>query len=91
MNSWSVSCLAGMLLLTSGCLTRHVVNNKAKPHLEFDPAQQQNRQVEGRPGYYALLPLTLTADLITSPVQLFLNDNSSGGMMTVDGWPVPLP
>jgi hypothetical protein len=66
------------------------VNNKAKPHLEFDPAQQQNRQVDGRPGYYALLPLTVTVDLVTSPIQLLLSDSGSA-TMTVHGWPVPLP
>ena len=62
--------LAGCWGVTSGCFTNHVVVWKAKPHREFDPAQKRDVEVAGQPGYYALVPLTVPLDIVTSPIQL---------------------
>jgi hypothetical protein len=83
--------LAISLLLTPGCISTHIVQNKAKPHQEYDPLEKANRPVEGRPAYYALLPLTVVADIVTAPVQLILLASSGSGSASIDGWPIPLP
>ena len=82
------------LLATNGCISTHLVENKAKPHWEYDAETLENRQVDGQPGYYALLPLTIVGDIATSPFQLvFLlsSDKSSSGQVSIHGWPIPLP
>jgi hypothetical protein len=73
--------LAG-LVLTSGCITQHVVVNHAKPHekstlvkgehAEDSPflAKWETESVPGQPAYYALVPLTVSADVATAPVQI---------------------
>ena len=80
------------LMATSGCMSTHVVKNKARPHVEYDAATERHKQVEGHTGYYALLPLTIPADVATYPLQLiFLGGGlSSSAQVTIDGWPVPL-
>ena len=83
--------LALSLLLTPGCISTHVVQKKAKPHQEYDPLTKENRPVEGRPACYALLPLTVVADIVTAPVQLILFASSGSGSASIDGWPIPLP
>ena len=70
----SVSVLLALVLVLfvgSGCITGHVVNNKAKPHWEYDKEKEESVQVEGQSAYYALLPLTVVADIATSPFQLY--------------------
>ena len=62
--------VSGYLLFTSGCATNHVVEWKAKSHVEWDKATEQNIEVAGKPAYYALLPLTVPFDVVTSPIQL---------------------
>lgn len=57
------------MALTSGCATNYVVEWKAKPHVAFDKKEQENVQVVGRPAYYALLPLSIPFDVLTSPIQ----------------------
>lgn len=83
--------LAFSLLLTPGCISTHVVQKKVKPHQEYDPLTKENRPVEGQPAYYALLPLTVVADIVTAPVQLVLYASSGSGSASIDGWPIPLP
>jgi hypothetical protein len=80
--------VAVSLAFTTGCMSTHVVKNKARPHAEY------GAEVEGQPGYYALLPLTIPADLATYPVQIIFFSGGSvshGGRLTIDGWPIPLP
>ena len=72
-------------------LSTHVVNNKARPHWECAPEEKYARQVEGRPGYYALLPLTIIADIATLPFQAIVIGMAHEGWVNIDGWPVPLP
>lgn len=76
---------------THGCMSVHVVKNKAQSHWEYDPEERHYKLVEGRPSYYALLPLTIPADVATYPCQLMLAGASSSSMLFIDGWPVPLP
>jgi hypothetical protein len=83
--------LTACLLATSGCISTNLVRNKAKPHTEYDPEEHREKPVDGQPGYYALLPFTVVADIITWPVQLLYNGGSiSHAEATMDGWPVPL-
>ena len=66
----SLLLVGGCLLLTSGCATNHIVEWKAKSHVEWDKANGQNMEVAGKPAYYALLPLTVPFDVVTAPIQL---------------------
>ncbi len=82
------------LLVTSGCISTHLVEDKAQPHLEYSVAEDKLEQVGGRPGYYALLPLTVAGDVVTSPFQLgyfLFTDKSHRGSANIRGFPVPLP
>ena len=84
--------LAVGLLATNGCISTHVVQNHAKPHLEYDAGDQQARQVEGQPGFYALLPITIAGDVVTSPFQLlYWMLFKADGTASIDGFPIPLP
>lgn len=78
------------LFATSGCISSYVVQRKAKPHLDYDPAEQKTKEVPGKPAYYTLLPLTIAADAATCPFQL-IYFGSRTGTASVDGWPIPLP
>lgn len=78
------------LFPASGCISSRLVKKTAKAHWEYDYQEGCHRLVEGKPGYYALLPLTVVADVATAPVQLFLFTDSSG-TAHVHGWPIPLP
>src|SRR5262245_56154526 len=40
--------VAFALVATSGCMSTHVVKNKARPHVEYDAATERHRQVEGQ-------------------------------------------
>ncbi len=90
-----VSLLLGIALLaTSGCISRHLVRDKAQAHVEYSLADGRAREVEGQPGYYALLPLSVAGDIVTSPLQVvyFLaTDRSHWGSANIHGVPVPLP
>jgi hypothetical protein len=82
------------LLAPSGCISTHLVKHKAQPHSEYDPREQQHREVEGEPGYYALLPLTIAGDVATSPFQIvyfLFTDSSHRGTASIHGVPIPLP
>ena len=54
-------------------------------HSEVDPKTWQDKQVEGRPGYYALLPLTIIGDIATSPFQLLYLCYKANGDIMVSG------
>ncbi len=82
------------LFLTSGCISLHVVKEKAQSHLEYSVAEDKWEPVNGHPGYYALLPLTVAGDIATSPFQLgwlVLRSNSHSGSASIYGVPIPLP
>jgi hypothetical protein len=94
MNRISPFLVAVAMVATSGCISTHMVKNKAQPHAEYDPTTERHRLVDGQPGYYALLPLSIPADIATYPFQLIFFAGgrvSHSGRFTVDGWPVPLP
>ena len=83
-----------LLLANSGCISSHLVKHKAQSHSEYDPQDQQYMEVEGEPGYYALLPLTVAGDVATSPFQIvyfLFTDTSHRGTATIHGVPIPLP
>ena len=84
-------CLAVGLLAASGCVSTHLVNDKAKAHWEHDPEADVDRQVPGQPAYYALLPLTVVADLATGPFQMIFSGAPHSAWASIYGWPVPLP
>lgn len=82
------------LLAATGCLTTHVVRDKARPHLEYHAADRQLREAPGEPGYYALLPLTVAGDAATLPFQAlyFLwTDDAHRSAASYHGIPIPLP
>jgi PhoPQ-activated pathogenicity-related protein len=84
--------LTACLLTTSGCISTNVVKKKAKAHMEYDPVEDLEKPVDGQPGYYVLLPFTVVADIITSPVQLLYIEKGSVSHAsgTIYGWPVDL-
>jgi len=72
-------------------MSTHVVKHKAQRHVEYDSVTQRQRVVEGEAGYYALLPLTIPADVATYPLQIILfGGGTSSATARIDGWPVPL-
>ena len=86
--------LAAAVVGVSGCISTYVVKEKAEPHLEFSLEDRQMREVEGKPGYYALLPVAIVGDVVTSPIQIvyfLLTDDSHTGSANIYGIPVPLP
>ena len=86
--------LAVGMLATSGCITSHLVKDKAQTHLEYDLEEDQMGEVPGKPGYYGFLPLTVVGDVVTSPFQLvyyLCTDSSHWASATIHGVPVPLP
>jgi len=83
--------LALILLNTNGCVSTYIVKTKARQHLKVDPADNRAKPVDGDPAYYALLPLTIIADVATAPFQILYFSDSHPNHMWIDGWPVPLP
>ncbi len=82
------------LLAVSGCMSTHLVQDKVQKHVEYSESDGQTREVEGEPGYYALLPLTIVGDVATSPFQLFyvlFTNDSRTASANIHGVPVPLP
>ena len=87
--------VAALAATSSGCMTNHCVREKAMSHETFDVETSEDKFVPGRPGYYALLPLTVAADLATGPFQMIYFGYSSGtpnsAEATLYGVPIPLP
>ncbi len=86
--------LGAGLLATTGCISTHVVKNKAQAHEEYSLEEQQLKAVQGDPKYYALLPLTVVGDAATSPFQIMyflVTDDSHWGSIYIHGVPIPLP
>ena len=61
-----------LLIACGGCASNYVVEWKAKAHTEWDKVQEHNVEVPGQPAYYALLPILVPFDIVTSPVQLIV-------------------
>ena len=60
-------------------------------HETFDVKAGEDKPVPGQPGYYSLLPLSLAADLATSPFQLaFLIYSSKDRFDQLSIYSVPL-
>ena len=76
-----------LMLFTCGCISTHVVKQKAQLHVECDV--EGRREVDGQKAYYALLPLTIVADVVTYPIQIFVVSDSSA-TAAIDGWRIPL-
>ena len=60
--------LFALLVSTNGCMTYSTVK---RARGEENPVMGRPAG-EPQPGYYALLPLTVPADIVTSPFQLIL-------------------
>ena len=69
MKSLFQNLLILFLLASSGCMTAKVVE-KAKPEQRWNSETKERETQPGHPGYYALLPLSIPADIVTSPFQL---------------------
>jgi hypothetical protein len=74
--------LTALLINSNGCMT-----NDAIQHADGQPAphlggEQKNIDGGSHPGYYALLPLTIPADIITLPFQgiLYLYGYAQSGV-----------
>jgi len=81
-------------LFTSGCISMQTVKEKAQPHVEYSVDKDELEQVNGKPGYYALLPLTVAGDVATSPFQLgyfLFSHDSHWASASIRGVPLPLP
>jgi hypothetical protein len=65
--------LIALLVCGSGCMTNATVE-KARGPATFDLKDKNGSLVgehkNSKPGYYLLLPLTVAADIATSPVQI---------------------
>jgi hypothetical protein len=87
--------VVALVATSSSCMTNHCVWENAMSHETFDVKTCEDKIVPGRPGYYALLPLTVAADLVTGPFQLiYYSINSSEthfNDVTIYGVPIPLP
>jgi hypothetical protein len=66
-------------VLTSGCITHHVVANHAMAHEKSTLIEGEHpsylpkwktESVPGQPAYYALVAFTVAADVVTLPVQV---------------------
>jgi hypothetical protein len=59
----------------SGCISGTLVKQKAKDHTTWHWNEQTSEHhaetVPGQPAYYALLPLTIPADIVASPFYLY--------------------
>lgn len=64
--------LFGCLIACGGCASNYVVEWKARTHTEWDKVQEHNVEVPGQPAYYALLPISVPFDIVTSPIQLIV-------------------
>ena len=82
--AFAIACI---MVSTSGCISTHVVKRKAQTHWVYD--EEGRREVEGQKAYYALLPLTIVADVVTYPIQIFVVTDGSASV-GIDGWRVPL-
>ena len=69
MKSLSMCSLLIFLLFGSGCMTAKVVE-KAKPAEQWNSETKETETKPGQPGYYAILPLSIPADIATSPFQI---------------------
>jgi len=68
MRTVSAILLFALLISSSGCMTYSSVQRaKGKPNVVTG-----HNPTEPHPGYYALLPLAVPADIATSPFQLLL-------------------
>jgi len=81
-------------VFTSGCISTHVLKEKTRAHVEYNVDRGELEEVNGKPGYYALLPLTVTGDVATSPFQLgylMFSHDSHWGSANIRGVLIPLP
>ena len=81
MKKLAILSLAAPLILLSGCLTSSVVHDAQHPHRN-DVAPWAN---------YALLPITVPADVATSPIQLLAFFSYTHVDRPADLKPLPLP
>jgi hypothetical protein len=62
----AISLLVTLLLGSNGCMTYSAVQQATGKPNRFTGHQPD----ASHPGYYALLPVTVVGDIVTSPVQL---------------------
>ena len=82
------------LLANCGCISTHLVQDKAQTHLAYPVADQPPAEVPCAPAYYALLPVTITGDVLTSPFQLiyfYATHDDHWSTASFQGVPIPLP
>jgi len=69
MKSLIAGLLSASLFLNTGCMT-HAVVEKARPTQKLNPKTKNEEIIPGHSGYYALLPLSIPADIVTLPFQI---------------------
>jgi len=58
--------LFGLLIFSGGCMTSATLDS-ARGYAQTNEKGEIVAEAKSKPGYYALLPLTVPADIITSP------------------------
>lgn len=69
MNSLLKCLLIASLCANSGCITGQVLR-EAQPKEKYNSETKRTETIPGHDAYYALLPLSIPADIATSPLQL---------------------
>jgi len=68
MKTFHAILLFALLVSTNGCMTYSAVQRAQGEHNNVTGHSPS----EPQPGYYALVPLTVPADIVTSPFQLII-------------------
>jgi hypothetical protein len=69
MKSIPVYLLLALSFLCNGCMTSSVMD-QARPVQRWNSDAQKEETMPGQSSYYALLPLSIPADIVTSPFQI---------------------
>ncbi len=65
----ALAALLASLFLTQGCVFTRGVLHRAEPHSEWNSeTKQYDKQVEGQPAYYILVPFAMAGDVVAFPV-----------------------
>jgi hypothetical protein len=73
MKQLSGFLLLAVLLFGSGCFVlTEMVTERAKAHTRESKKTGKSEDVPANPAYYALMPLTVPADIALTPLELLL-------------------
>jgi hypothetical protein len=69
MKIFSMCLLLACCFVGSGCMSIATLE-QTKLHTRYNRKTKEREPVEGQPVFYALLPLTVPADIATAPLQV---------------------